>query len=314
MYVTDTELAGQCGIDGYYVRIAAPDEADAASPKDGFVPIKNRPPSEGRARAALTVSPDALALVRFGLRAADDFRITNTVAAIDALLKVDTRNGPAWRRYNGDGYGEHDNGRPFDGTGIGRPWPLLTGERAQYELAAGRPDQAIALARAMEGFAGESQLLPEQVWDGEDIPDRELFNGGATGSARPLVWAHAEYIKLRRSIADGAVFDRPPQTVARYLASGPPPPRFAVWRFNNKIRTMPGGAVLRIETLTPAVVHVGCDGWTRTRDIETIQTGLGVWVADLDPKALGVNLHVDFTFFWPRSAQWEGTDFLVACN
>ncbi len=102
---------------GYYVRVAEPDQADAASPKHGFVPIKNRPPAESSASAALMVSPDALALVRFGLRAADDPRIVNTVKVIDALLKVDTPRGPSWHRYNGDGYGEHDDGSPFDGTG-----------------------------------------------------------------------------------------------------------------------------------------------------------------------------------------------------
>lgn len=129
MYVTRTPLAVQCGVDGYYVRVAEPDTADAASPKDGFVPIKNRPPSESYAREDLTVSVDALALVRFGLRPADDPRIVNTVKVIDTLLKIVTPRGPAWHRYNGDGYGEHDDGRPFDGTGVGRAWPLLAGYR-----------------------------------------------------------------------------------------------------------------------------------------------------------------------------------------
>ena len=54
----------------------------------------------------------------------------------DALLKVDTPSGPCWHRYNDDGYGEHDDGSAFDGTGRGRPWPLLTGERGHYELCA----------------------------------------------------------------------------------------------------------------------------------------------------------------------------------
>ena len=85
------------------------------------------------------ISPDSLALVRFGLRAPDDPRILNTLKVIDALLKVNLPQGPCWYRYNGDGYGEHQDGSPFDGTGIGRPWPLLAGERAHYELAAGRP-------------------------------------------------------------------------------------------------------------------------------------------------------------------------------
>jgi glucoamylase len=311
IYVEDTELARQCGVGGYYVRVAEPDDSDAASPKGGFVSIKNRPPSEGSVRSALTVSPDALALVRFGLRAADDPRITNTVVVIDTLLKVETPNGPAWRRYNGDGYGEHEDGRPFDGTGIGRAWPLLTGERAHYELAAGHSDQAEDLARAMRAFAGEGQLLPEQIWDAGDIPDRELFRGGASGSARPLVWAHAEFIKLRRSIHDGTVFDRPPQTVARYVTGAAPPARFAVWRFNNKIRTVPMGRILRIETLAPALVHAGLDGWSRILDVESIDTGLGAWVADIDTAALAIAQQIDFTFYWRDAGRWEGVDFQV---
>lgn len=311
IYVEDTDLAHRCGVTGYYVRVAEPDDADAASPKDGFVPIKNRPPSEGSARGALTVSPDALALVRFGLRAADDPRITNTVAAIDALLHAKTPNGSAWYRYNGDGYGEHEDGRPFDGTGIGRPWPLLAGERGHYEIAAGHLSQAAELEHAMRAFAGEGQLLPEQVWDSADLPNLELFDGSATGSARPLVWAHAEYVKLCRSLQDGKVFDQPPQAVERYVRAAPPPARFAVWRFNNKIRAMPSGKVLRIETLASGIVHAGLDGWGRIVDLKTIDTGLGVWIADLDTLALSIVHHIDFTFFWPDVSRWEGVDYRV---
>ena len=146
-YVTDTEICGRHGVKGYYVRIAPPDLADAASPKDGFVPIKNRPPDETDQPAQAIVSPDALALVRFGLRAADDPRIVDTVKVIDAELRCDLPQGPVWYRYSGDGYGEHADGEPFDGTGQGRPWPLLAGERAHYELAAGRIDKAESLLR-----------------------------------------------------------------------------------------------------------------------------------------------------------------------
>lgn len=310
MYVTGTDLAQHCGVEGYYVRVSEPDEADAASPKDGFVPIKNRPASESIARPASVVSPDALALVRFGLRAADDPRITNTVRVIDTLLRVDTPNGPAWRRYNGDGYGEHEDGTPFDGTGVGRAWPLLTGERAHYELAAGHVDRATELAGAMQAFAGTSQLLPEQVWDVQDLPDRELLAGGATGSARPLVWAHAEYVKLRRSIREGRVFDRPPQSVSRYLGVEAPA-SFAIWRFNNRIRSVAKGRTLRIETLAPAIVHVGVDGWQRVKDLASVETGLGVWVTDLVPETLAAEHCADFTFYWPDVGRWEGADFRV---
>ena len=230
------------------------------------------------------VSLDALAFVRFGLRAADDPRIVNTVKVIDATLKVDTPRGPAWHRYQGDGYGEHADGGPFDGTGVGRAWPLLTGERAHYELAAGRTDVAEQLAHAMEALAGESGLLPEQVWDSADIPDRELFIGHASGSAMPLVWAHAEYVKLCRSLQDGEIFDRPPQTVQRYLVEKVTS-RHVTWRFNNKVRAMPPGRTLRVETLAPAVVHWSVDGWRTVHDTPTRDTTLGVHVADLETHA-----------------------------
>ena len=311
LYVAGTTLARQNGVDGYYVRIAEPDRADAASPRDGFVPIKNRPPDQSAGPAALMVSPDALALVRFGLRAPDDPHIVNTVKVIDATLKVDTPRGPAWHRYQGDGYGEHADGAPFDGTGVGRAWPLLTGERAHYELAAGRARTAEQLAQALEAFAGDSGLLPEQIWDGPDIPERELFSGRASGSAMPLVWAHAEYLKLCRSLRDGEVFDRPPQTVQRYLANKTTTSRRIIWRFNNKVRAMPAGYTLRVETLATAVVHWSADGWRTVRDTATRDTTLGVHLTDLPTTALRTGDRVELTFYWPDANRWEGADFIV---
>jgi glucoamylase len=310
LYVTRTELADQHGVEGYYVRVAEPDRADAPSPSLGFVPIKNRPPDQTTGPAALMVSLDALAFVRFGLRAPDDPRILNTVKVIDATLKVDTPRGPAWRRYQGDGYGEHADGGPFDGRGIGRAWPLLTGERGHYELAAGRADVADRLAEAMEAFAGESGLLPEQVWDSADIPDRELFLGHPSGSAMPLVWAHAEYVKLRRSLWDGEIFDRPPQTVERYVVQGITS-SLAIWRFNHKVRVMSPGRALRVETLASALVHWSVDDWSTVHDTATRDTMLGVHVADLDTRHLHQGDRVNLTFYWPEADRWEGTDFVV---
>jgi hypothetical protein len=129
IYVMDTELARQVGVEGYYVRTAPPEIAGAASPNDGDVPIKNRPPDQSLAPSAPIVSPDALA--RFGLRAADDPRILNTVRAIDAILKTETAAGPVWHRYNHDGYGEHDDGAAFDGRVFDTP--TLTVQRYQAE-------------------------------------------------------------------------------------------------------------------------------------------------------------------------------------
>jgi glucoamylase len=256
------------------------------------------------------VSLDALAFARFGLRAPDDPRIVSTVKVVDATLKVDTPRGPAWRRYQGDSYGEHADGGPFDGTGVGRAWPLLTGERAHYELAAGRTDVATQLAQAMEALAGESGLLPEQVWDSADMPDRGLFIGHATGSAMPLVWAHAEYVKLCRSLRDGEIFDRPPQTVQRYLVDKVTS-RHVTWRFNNKVRAMSPGKTLRVETLAPAVVHWSVDGWRTVHDSPTRDTTLGVNVADLETLCLSIGDRVDLTFYWPEANRWEEADFAV---
>jgi glucoamylase len=309
-YVTDTDLSRQIGVEGYYVRIAPPELACAASPLHGNVPIKNRPAEHTHVPAAHVISPDALALVRFGLRAANDPRIVNTVKVIDALLKVDTPYGPCWRRYNGDGYGEHEDGSPFDGTGIGRAWPLLTGERAFYELAAGRKDEAKKLLRAFEAFANESGLFPEQIWDAPDIPAHGLFSGRPAGSAMPLVWAHAEYIKLVRSIHDGCVFDLPPQTVARYLKKKCGSPH-AIWRFDTQCGLVPTGKTLRVETLAPAVVHWSDDRWSTTHDTNTSDTGLGVHVANLPTEALGVGSRIAFTFFWPEVGRWEGENFVA---
>lgn len=311
-YASDTELARQVGVDGYYVRIAPPESAEAASPKFGFVPIKNRSPEQrDQSDAAHIISPDALALVRFGLRAADDPRIVNTVRVVDTLLRVDTASGPLWRRYNGDKYGEHADGRAFDGTGIGRPWPLLSGERAHYELAAGRSVEAEALRDALTRFANEGGLLPEQTWDAPDLPHRELFFGKPSGAAMPLVWAHAEYVKLCRSLADGRVFDTPPQPVTRYQVQNLESP-LALWRFNHKSQVIAAGKCVRIELLEPAIVHFSTDGWQNTLDAETRDTGLGIHVVDLPTDDLVAGARLDFTFHWVRVDRWEGHDYSIA--
>jgi glucoamylase len=312
-YVTDTDLSQQLGVEGYYVRIVPPEVAEAASPLQGFVPIKNRPPDHSNALASHIVSPDALALVRFGLRAADDPRIVNTLKAIDTLLKVDTPHGPAWRRYNEDGYGEHEDGSAFDGTGIGRAWPLLTGERAHYELAADHQTVAEQLVRTLAAFANEGGLLPEQIWDAADIPDQELFCGRPSGSAMPLVWAHAEYLKLRRSLHDGRVFDMPPQPVQRYIIEQTDSP-YTVWRTTHKCRSLPNGKRLRIETFAPATVHWSPDEWQTIRDTPARDTGLGVYVADLPTAELPVGRTVRFTLYWPVDSRWEQQDFAVSVD
>jgi glucoamylase len=302
-YVTGTPLAARIGVDGYYVRIASPD--------NDRVQIRNRPLGSGDAAASAIVSPDALALVRFGLRAADDPRMRNTVKVIDALLKAELPQGPVWYRYNEDGYGEHADGSPFDGTGIGRAWPLLTGERAHFELAAGDPAAARSLLETYERSAGSGGMMPEQVWDQEAIPARELFPGRPSGSAMPLVWAHAEHIKLLRSLRDGAVFDMPPQTLERY-ARGRTPPSHAIWSPRVMRRTVAPGLVLRIVLTRAARVRWTSDGWAGVHDEPTIDSSLGTHYVDLPTSAAPPGGAFVFTFFYPERNAWEGIDYRVA--
>lgn len=308
-YAVNTDLARQVGVEGYYVRITPPDGDGAASPIQGFVPIKNRATS-ATCPAVEIVSPDALALVRFGLRCPDDPRMLNTIKVIDALLRVKLPQGPAWYRYNGDGYGEHGDGSPFDGKGVGRPWPLLAGERAHYELAAGRPASAEALLGTMEDSTGASRLIPEQVWDSKAIPERELFPGKASGSACPLVWAHSEYIKLRRSLIEGRIFDQPSLTADRYLIQKKSGEYFN-WRFNNKARTMPCGKKLRILLMEPALVHWSFDGWETAHDGDSEESGWNLQHLDLHTEKLAVGRQIVFTFYWKNSGRWEERDFFL---
>lgn len=292
-FVTDTDLTKNYGVSGYYVRIAPPEVGETGSLTEEFIPIKNHPPGISSLPAIHMVSPDSLALVRFGLRAANDPRILDTIKVIDAMLKFETQHGPSWYRYNDDGYGEHADGRPYDGTGIGRPWPLLTGERAHYEIAAMHQDKAVRLLQAMEAFANPGEMLPEQIWDGEDIPERGLISGQATGSAMPLVWAHAEYIKLCRSLKEGKVYDMPPQTVKRYIQEGRKA-KYALWKFNQKRHSIPSGTILRVGLLFPATIRWKIEGQPGIFEVNNRTTNLDFFIADIPTDQLPTGKTVIF--------------------
>ena len=218
-YVEGTELAAKYGVDGYYVRIAP-----ILTAQKPIRTLQVRMPNKGlgskHRRAVNVVSPDALMLVRTGLRRADDPRMLNTIKVVDGELKRMTATGPGWRRSSHDGYGEQRDGAPYKDVGVGRCWPLLAGERGHYALAAGDRATAWEMLQTMARQTSECGMLPEQVWDEPDIPERRLFNGKPTGSGMPLAWAHAEYIKLLRSLQEGSVWDMPRTTVNRYLKEG----------------------------------------------------------------------------------------------
>jgi len=307
-YTAGTELARNSKIDGYYIRIAPPAVVQTALRPDTLIRIKNLPDGQMMKRAVEVVSPDTYGLVRFGLRSANDPRIVNTVKVIDATLKQTVSTGLLWHRYTYDGYGEKRNGSAFDKTGIGRGWPLFAGERAHYEIARGNLDAAKSLLDAMEMQTSECGMLPEQIWDGDDIPSRNLYNGHPSGSGMPLVWAHAEHIKLLRSLHEKRVWDMPPQPVERYQQRKTAA-TFAIWAFAQQRKFVPQGRNLRIDCLDHAKVRWTSDCWKTSAEIETTDSSFGIHHAMLSTAALPAGANVEFTFYWPQAHKWEGRNF-----
>jgi glucoamylase len=246
--------------------------------------------------------------VRFGLRSADDPRILNTIKVIDAKLKVDTPSGPCWHRYIKDGYGEDVNGNFSSMHGMGRAWPLLTGERGHYEIAAGNMKGAKKLLKAMELFSNNS-LLPEQIWDTKDIPGKGLFFGKHSGSAMPLTWAHAEYIKLCSSIKKKKICDLPMFTQERYI-NNKINSSIVVWRFNHQEKIISFKKILRIEVLTEATVRWTDNNWETWNEVNAKNTGLGIYIADISSNN-SKRSNIRFTFFWKQASHWENKDFEI---
>ncbi len=259
--------------------------------------------------ARAIVGGDFLELVRLGIRAADDPIVRDSVAVIDRVLKCDLPQGAAWHRYNHDGYGQKDDGSAFDGTGVGRAWPILTGERGHYELAAGK--DPLPFITTMEKFANAGGMLTEQLWDADDRPERELMRGRPTGAAMPLCWSHAEYISLVRSRHDGVCFSRVEPAFQRYVAK-PVKSGHEFWSFRHAIRRMPAGKVLRIIIAAGASVRWSADGWSHADTAEaTAHPTLALWFADLPTDTLPPGSAVEFTFCWKIAERWEGRNYSV---
>ena len=308
MTVGGTPLARRHGVDNYYIRVAPVEVLSNPASLQGILEIKNR--SRGAILPAdEEVGIDFLQLVRFGLRSADDPIIHNSIKLVDELLKTDTPNGPVWHRYNGDGYGEHGDGRPFDGRGRGRGWPLLAGERGHFELAAG--NDPTPYLKSMAAMTGPGGMMPEQVWDTAALPERRLFPGKPTGSAMPLAWTHAEFIKLKVSQGLGYPFDRPPAAWRRY-GGRRPEIKHAIWCLHAPIGSARNGAALIIALPRAAKIHWGINGWQHVADGDTKDTGLGLHCLELDAGALSQAHQIDFTFQWRDTQLWVGRDFHVA--
>jgi glucoamylase len=312
-WTVTTEGALLPGVPRHYIRIlpARPDNPDPdEDPNQGDLVIANRQPGAPETYPAKdVVDAGFLELVRYGIRRPDDPIVVDTLKVVDAVLKVETPFGPSWRRYNHDGYGQRKDGGPFVGWGYGGAWPLLTGERGHYELAAGHDTKPFI--RAMEKLASDTGLLTEQVWPNPDQPQVHMFLGRPTGSAMPLMWAHAEYVKLLRSVHGGKVCDLITEVAERYLGDRKGRRLFEVWKFTRQARNVKRGYVLRIQGQASFRLHWSDDEWQSVKETQSSATALGINFVDI-PIEEAQEGPIRFTFFWTVSNHWEGRDFSVA--
>jgi glucoamylase len=195
---------------GYYLRITEND-----NPNDGAKIEINSSTLVVDERKILDAG--FLELVRLGIKGPRDPLIIESLELIDQLIKVKTPVGDAWYRYNHDAYGETQDGGNYDGrNGVGRLWTLLTGERGEYELALGDVAAARRRLDTLAGFANDGLMIPEQVWDRKDTPRPSLRFGAGTGSATPLAWSMAQFIRLAMSIERGRNVETPRVVWERY--------------------------------------------------------------------------------------------------
>jgi glucoamylase len=296
----------------HYMRIRPPCPGDPFfNPQvgEGRIHIANRGSGERfDFEAREIVDQGFLELVRYGIRSPHDPLIVDSLKVIDATLKVETPTGPCWRRYNHDGYGQKHDGGPYAGWGQGRAWPLLAGERAHYELAAGNDIRP--LIAAIESFPSAGGMLPEQIWDSPDIPQQGMLLGRPSGSAMPLAWAHSEYIKLLRSVGDGQVFDRVEPVARRYQVRGRRVQRIQIFRLDQPLKRIAPGNTLRIVHESRFSLVWTSDSWTTQQRVESRHVGSSGAYVDLptDPGAEG---KLTFTFFWQADNRWEGKNYDV---
>jgi glucoamylase len=145
----------------------------------------------------------------------NDSIIENSLNNIDSTIRVQTPNGPAFHRYNHDGYGETWFGGPWLGEGIGRLWPIFAGERGEYEVARGA-SPAVYL-QAMLHFANDGGMIPEQVWDRANPSNGGFVFGAGTGSATPLVWSMGQFMRLVIDAQEGRVVEQPAVVAEHFL-------------------------------------------------------------------------------------------------
>jgi glucoamylase len=197
---------------GYYVRITPDGNANSGA----SIGLAN---GGGSHDDRTVVDQSFLELVRLGVKAYNAPEITNTLAVTTAQLGVSTPEGVIDHRYNFDGYGETSSGADYTGSGVGNPWPVLTGELGEYDVADQNPTGAEAALKTMAGAAANDQIS-EQVWAGSTGTGGFTF-GQPDNSSTPLMWAMAQYVRLALDISAGQVLEMP-SAVCKQFNDCPP--------------------------------------------------------------------------------------------
>ncbi|WP_162852546.1 glycoside hydrolase family 15 protein [Dinghuibacter silviterrae] len=229
-------------------------------------------------KASGPASADVLSLVRYGLRAADDPRVIDTLKVVDANARRDA-----------DALRDAD-ARP--GTAEAQPAAaplLLTAERALYELSAGNKNGALALLQTLEAQA-PSGFFPDKTGH---LPDLRT---------------HAEYIRLCCALKAEHAPEVPRFTTERYIRKQTTAP-FDLWRIERPCPRLAPDKKLRIELPSGALIHWTDDDWATKQHTLTRDTRLGVHVAELSPHP-GAR-QVIFTFFWLTTERWENRNYTV---
>lgn len=297
---------GSYGNGRYYIRIS-----EDTNPNGGNVSLGN---DGGTHDERDIVDGGFLELVRMGVKAPDDATIVDSLPEYDAVLKQTIPGkGDAWFRYNCDGYGEHNDGSNYNGSGRGRLWPIFTAERGMYEIhRAANGNVGKPYLDMLKAFSGNTGMISEQVWNNsatvggcDVITPSQYSSGTATKSIRPLNWAMGEYINLLASVKADRIIDVPTVVCERYDTCVPPSPIAKCP--NNQIvyidptKAIAGQAVEICYAGQPLAngnalqVHWGIDTWQTVTDTPMVKRDDGTWWATVIPACNAAQLDYVFT-------------------
>ena len=241
-------------VPSYFIRVTKPSPDGSINPNaDVTYSLNNGNSTQVDQRSVIDAG--FLDLVRLGVLPASDPDVQNSLEVVDATIERRTPSGPGFYRYgyssqeSDDGYGDcfvppaplpNPTGCPQTGapwpptdTGTGHLWPVLNGERGEYEIAAGDFGFAGELLTSMRNMTSGQGLEPEQVWEDPDLPASAFgsdpatasigfTDGKAAGSASPLTWAQAAYARLALDLSAGRDLETPRIVSNRYVRHGMP--------------------------------------------------------------------------------------------